>query len=299
MDVNPITILLIEDDGQGANGVRDLVRQAGSAGGGRLLEARGFTHGLELAASGEVDVLLLALPHPDQQGLAVLEHVRATAPELPIVVITELDDDPTAALTLHGCAQDFLPRAHLSTGLLLRSIRYAVDRYRMQCTLRQLSLMDEMTGLYNRRGFLTMAEYHLRLAHRTRGLLVGLFEIHPISDDARSDEAAEWALAFGADLLRLAFRVSDVIARLGGCEFAVLAVDAATDALPIIEQRLSEQARIMAAAGSAQPPMRIAAALEPVASLDGIEPFLSQLKRMRGDRRFLSTNWSDAKPGAT
>lgn len=290
MDANPLTILLIENNGRHSNGVRELVLQAGTAGGGRLLEARGFAHGLELAVSGEADVLLLDLPHPDQKGLAVLEQVRASAPELPIVVITELDDDPATALTLHSCAQDFLPRAHLSTGLLVRSIRYAVDRYRMQCTLRQLSLMDEMTGLYNRRGFLTMAEYHLRLAQRTRGLLVGLFEIQPLSEDPRSEEEAERAIAFGADLLRLGFRVSDVIARLGGCEFAVLAVDAAPDALPIIEVRLIEQTQAMSLQHSGQPPVRITSALETVVSLDGIEPFLAQLKRMRGERRVLPIN---------
>ncbi len=288
MDANPLTILLIEDQGRQPNGVRDLVHQAGSAGGGRLLEARGLAHGLELAISGEVDVLLLDLPHPDQQGLAVLEHVRAKAPELPIVVITELDNDPAATLTLHGCAQDFLPRAHLSTGLLVRSIRYAVDRYRMQCTLRQLSLMDEMTGLYNRRGFLTMAEYHLRLAHRTRGLLVGLFEFQPVSVDPRGEEDVERATAYGADLLRLGFRVSDVIARLGGCEFAVLAVDAAPEALPIIEERLREQARAMASHDTAPSLPHISASLEAVVSLDGLEPFLAQLKRMRGERRILA-----------
>lgn len=93
--------------------------------------------------------------------------------------------------------------------------------------LRGLSLRDDLTGLYNRRGLVALAEQQVRVADRTReGFEVmfvdldGLKQIndalgHPIGDQALLDAAA---------ILRATFRESDVLARLGGDEFAAIVV---------------------------------------------------------------------------
>ena len=105
----------------------------------------------------------------------------------------------------------------------------AVHRTRTEEALRDLSLVDDLTGLYNRRGFMALAEQQLKIANRTRKDLSLLFadldDLKKINDSLGHDEG-DRALAEAADALRDAFRESDIIARIGGDEFAVLAIDA-------------------------------------------------------------------------
>ncbi|WP_373049537.1 GGDEF domain-containing protein [Vulgatibacter sp.] len=96
--------------------------------------------------------------------------------------------------------------------------------------LRALSLVDELTGLYNRRGFLSLAQQQCNTArrHGKRVLILfadldGMKEIN----DRLGHEAGDAALCAGAEILRACFRDSDVVARMGGDEFAVAAMEVA------------------------------------------------------------------------
>lgn|GEM_PF-2182924 len=107
--------------------------------------------------------------------------------------------------------------------------------------LRALSLVDELTGLYNRRGFLTLATQQLKLCDRTlRPALVVFVDLDGMKriNDELGHEFGDQALIETANLLRTCMRNSDVIARLGGDEFVALAIDAPFDTA--IEQRLYE-----------------------------------------------------------
>jgi diguanylate cyclase (GGDEF)-like protein/PAS domain S-box-containing protein len=105
----------------------------------------------------------------------------------------------------------------------------AVDRKRKEDELREMSLTDELTGLHNRRGFFTLADQQLKIANRSKKemflLYADLDGLKFINDTFGHDEG-DRALAETAGLLRDAFRESDIIARIGGDEFVVLAVDA-------------------------------------------------------------------------
>jgi diguanylate cyclase (GGDEF)-like protein/PAS domain S-box-containing protein len=94
--------------------------------------------------------------------------------------------------------------------------------------LRSLSLRDELTGLHNRRGFITLAGQHMKMAARQRApfaiLFIDLNELKPINDTL-GHQAGDDALKDTAALLRGTFRDSDLLARFGGDEFAVLAAD--------------------------------------------------------------------------
>ena len=84
-----------------------------------------------------------------------------------------LPDDALAAEALRQGAQDFLVKRELADGLLARALHYAIARQRAQASLHFLSLVDELTGLHNRRGFVTLGEQHLKLTRR-RGLRTSL-----------------------------------------------------------------------------------------------------------------------------
>ncbi|MBW3629246.1 MAG: diguanylate cyclase [Gemmatimonadetes bacterium] len=110
--------------------------------------------------------------------------------------------------------------------------------------LRELSLRDELTGLYNRRAFLIMAGERLKLARRTDERLVLLFgDIDDMKwvNDTYGHLEGDRALATTARLLRESFRDSDLIARLGGDEFAVLAGGTSEADLAPLLHRFREQ----------------------------------------------------------
>ena len=110
--------------------------------------------------------------------------------------------------------------------------------------LRALSLVDELTGLYNRRGFLTLATQQLKLCDRTmRPALVVFVDLDGMKriNDELGHDFGDQALIETANTLRHCFRYSDVVARLGGDEFVALAIDAAQDMGGTIQQRLYEK----------------------------------------------------------
>lgn len=97
-----------------------------------------------------------------------------------------------------------------------------------EAELRQLSLTDELTGLYNRRGFLALAEHQLRLAANKKNgnkllvIYIDLDELKYINDTFGHDEGSN-AIISTAKLLKESFRQTDLIARFGGDEFVVMA----------------------------------------------------------------------------
>lgn len=114
--------------------------------------------------------------------------------------------------------------------------------------LRGLSLMDELTGLKNRRGFIVLSEQQLKLADRKKHELLLFFadmdNLKYINDNFGHYEG-DYALMEAAMLLKDTFRMSDIIARLGGDEFAVLVVDAAQFSEDIILCRLKEKLKVI------------------------------------------------------
>jgi diguanylate cyclase (GGDEF)-like protein/PAS domain S-box-containing protein len=112
--------------------------------------------------------------------------------------------------------------------------------------LRSLTIIDDLTGLYNRRGFLTLAERHLKLAVRRHSSVFLLFAdldgLKTINDTFGHLEG-DRALVDAAHVLRASFRSADIIARLGGDEFTVFPLEAAAESATLLMRRLDEQLR--------------------------------------------------------
>jgi len=116
-------------------------------------------------------------------------------------------------------------------------------RKRMEETLRALALIDELTGLYNRRGFFTLAEQQLKTADRAKSrmlLLFADFDGLKQINDAFGHFEGDQALIEVANVLRKKFRESDIIARIGGDEFVVLATETGGGGTGAITARLQE-----------------------------------------------------------
>jgi two-component system cell cycle response regulator len=200
----------------------------------RLAEA------LQHLGAGGFDVLVLDLNVPDSQGLETFLSVHEAAPETPTVVLTGQDDQALALKAVEAGAQDYLMKGQVDGGLLLRALRYAMQRQALQVELRRQALHDDLTGLHNRRAFLMFAEQQVRLAQRNRQVMLIFFaDVDGLKaiNDTRGHEAGSQALRDTAEVLRQTIRESDVAARWGGDEFVVLAIEAQPGAPQVILER--------------------------------------------------------------
>ncbi len=118
------------------------------------------------------------------------------------------------------------------------------DRKHLEDRLRGLSLVDELTGLYNRRGFMKLAELQLKIANRARSRLLQIFaDVDGLKqiNDRFGHEEGDLALIEVARILRQTFRESDVLARIGGDEFAILAADVQDGGAKVCAARLMDK----------------------------------------------------------
>jgi RNA polymerase sigma-70 factor (ECF subfamily) len=166
---------------------------------------------LEHLAQGDaVDAVVVAMN--GQGPLELLGSLRGKAPDAAVVVVTGVDNEADGAVALHAGAEDHLVLGAIPPGLLPRSVRYAVSIRRLR---RELATTDEVTGLPNLRGFVPIAEHHLRMADRSRAPVVFLFV--RIDGDVTDDDARE-----AADVLLDAVRDADLPARVTPDTFSVL-----------------------------------------------------------------------------
>ncbi len=107
-------------------------------------------------------------------------------------------------------------------------IRDITERKQMEDALQALSLIDELTGVYNRRGFDTLAQQQLKVAERMKKrlfLIFGDLDKFKKINDALGHKEGDRALIDAAVVLKQTFRGSDIVARIGGDEFAVLVIE--------------------------------------------------------------------------
>jgi two-component system cell cycle sensor histidine kinase/response regulator CckA len=133
MRSTPIKLLLIEDNPGDARLIREMLGEAlgGSAdvtAVESLADARGKFDG--------TDAVLLDLGLPDSRGLDTLRTARRTAPRAAIVVLTGLDDEDLALHAVREGAQDYVVKGHMRADSLGRAVRYAVERRRVEESLR-------------------------------------------------------------------------------------------------------------------------------------------------------------------
>ncbi len=107
--------------------------------------------------------------------------------------------------------------------------------------LKTMSLADELTNLYNRRGFFTLAQRQMKVAERTKKDMLLFFvdlDKMKVINDTLGHKEGDKALIEVSNILKEVFRESDIIGRMGGDEFAVLAIDTANETKEVLVNRL-------------------------------------------------------------
>jgi two-component system cell cycle response regulator len=197
----------------------------------RITQADSIAAALRCLVAGKFDVVLLDLMLPDVPGLAAVTELRRAAPELPVLVLSRLDDERLALEAVLNGAQDYLIKGQSDAGLVRRSIRHAIERQRVERELNQLATHDPLTGLPNRTLFhdrLTQALRRLdrpEVPDRTGELVTVIFldlDGFKAVNDRYGHPAGDRLLAAVAKRLVRAVRRTDTVARLGGDEFTIL-----------------------------------------------------------------------------
>ncbi|HEY2252229.1 MAG TPA: Glu/Leu/Phe/Val dehydrogenase dimerization domain-containing protein, partial [Planctomycetaceae bacterium] len=129
--MNPIKVLLIEDNPADVGLIREMLAESRDAT-FELEHSDKLEQGLARIAAGNLDVVLLDLSLPDSEGLQTLFDVRDRAPRLPVVILTGTSDLARAAKAVERGAQDYLNKNAVDSQTLTRSIRYAIQRTRAE-----------------------------------------------------------------------------------------------------------------------------------------------------------------------
>lgn len=136
MPQDRLKLLLIEHDPAFTRSVSRMLRQARDLA-AEVLPQGNLSAGLKALTGSRFDVVLLDLAVPDGAGLANVSVIQAAAPELPVIVAGDSTDEAVAVEAVHAGAHDYLVKSQLTPAWLERSIRYAIERHRLDLALHQ------------------------------------------------------------------------------------------------------------------------------------------------------------------
>ena len=200
----------------------------------------------QLRNTSEISCVILQL-NPLDRSLAMMRDLRARHFPGTVVFYASVDSPDMNEAVLAAGAQEILVPSIDAPQTIRRAILHAIVRQQNQVELAELSLRDDLTGLRNRRGFVTLAEQQLRITERSWQHLAVFFmdvnDMKPINDRF-GHEMGNVALCDTANILANTFRVSDIVGRIGGDEFAALVTDISFEAADSVSNRLQAEFQI-------------------------------------------------------
>jgi diguanylate cyclase (GGDEF)-like protein len=223
-ELTSIKVLLVEDNPADARLVREMFLEI-EASEFELRHVDSLHAVFDVLDKHSFDVMLLDLSLPDAQGLQAVNHILTIAPQLPIVVLSGIDDAELSLQAVQAGAQDYLVKGQGDGNLLSRALRYAIERKRTQDRLTYLAQYDQLTDLPNRSLFNERLATGLKRAQRHRRNLTLMFlDLDHFKDinDTLGHSAGDKLLQDVARRLRHCVRGEDTIARLGGDEFTII-----------------------------------------------------------------------------
>lgn len=237
-------VLLIEADPDDAHLICESVTKANLSA-FRLTHLNRFARALSFLEQHSVDVILMNLGIPDGEGLDSLADLSARAPDTPVVVLAERADEKIGVKAIRQGAHDYIVKDQLTQdGVLCRTLRFAVVRNEKFVAQRPLAFVDDVTGLYNRVGILTLGTHLVKLGERgTRGMFlvyVAVNDFKKISDRLGVVES-EKLLKKTRDVLSATFRGSDILGRVASDEFAVLGIPGPRESELNVTHRLNSR----------------------------------------------------------
>jgi diguanylate cyclase (GGDEF)-like protein len=236
-----LTILLVGAD----NGVGDTLRS--HLGADQQISIRlaptlgkGF---MALKTTDDIDLVLVDLALPDAPGAESVAKLREANADVPMLALSDAKTDGMAAV--RAGAQDHIGRNELTGSHLARTLRYAVDRFRLAHRVEALAHHDPATGVPNRTFFQGELSRAVARCHRNRvdaAIVWVSLDRFRLINDRHGHTYGDQVLRAAAEQLTRSVRASDVVARVGGDEFAVLLEDIDTPTRAVAVARKIQRA---------------------------------------------------------
>jgi DNA-binding NtrC family response regulator len=156
----PKKILLIEDNRGDARLLDEMLKEVPGIK-FKLVWADRLDRGIEYLKDEDIELVLLDLGLPDSQGFETFTKIHASVPELPIIVMTGLNDEKLALEAVREGAQDYLVKGQVDGNLLIRAIRYAMERKKLEIEREKIieKLQDALTKLKTLGGLLPICSF--------------------------------------------------------------------------------------------------------------------------------------------
>lgn len=207
-----------------------------------ICEADNIKEGLNIISNKQIELVLLDLSLPGSEGIDTVLHFKDYLEKIPFIILTSLDDEIIELETIKEGIQDYLVKGEFDHKLLWRSINYAIERHKLLKILREHAIYDQLTGLYNRRGFFNFLDQQVKLSNRNKNeffLVFADLDGLKLVNDTMGHTIGDDALVCASNILKEVFRESDTIARIGGDEFAIIITGSKeVDNINSIEKRL-------------------------------------------------------------
>jgi diguanylate cyclase (GGDEF)-like protein len=224
----PVRVLLVSADFDTARLIDDLLRASWSR-----VQLLAHAEWDAAAAQALVDhpscCVLLDVPTGEQDAaLELLEYVRLSAPDAPVLLLSAVDDEALALEAVKAGAQDCLVKRELQATVLRRALTHAIERKRSEADLAHQALHDELTGLPNRALFLDRLGVALERARRSGSQAAVMFldfDNFKEINDSRGHAVGDRLLITLGGRLSAMLRPMDTVARFGGDEFTFLFED--------------------------------------------------------------------------
>jgi two-component system cell cycle response regulator len=181
------------------------------------------------------DLIFLDYVLPDGEGMDLLRTIDEKKIEIPVVIITGQGDELIASQVIQAGAYDYLPKANINYKSLSRVINNTLEKHRLKKEVKiavqkmaEMSIRDELTGLYNRRYFIEALERELAGARRhKKELVLCMMDLDHFKqvNDTYGHPVGDMVLEEFAKILKQSVRQSDIICRYGGEEFAAILPD--------------------------------------------------------------------------
>jgi DNA-binding response OmpR family regulator len=147
VETDHIRILHIEDNPADVVLIREILAEEKGFS-GTVHHAGLLALGLEILGVNTIDIILLDLNLPDSAGKATFRAVKESARDTPVIIMTGLNDEEAAVNAVREGAQDYLLKSEVDANLLVRSIRYAIEREKLSSELRQaMDRIKTLSGL--------------------------------------------------------------------------------------------------------------------------------------------------------
>ncbi|MEJ6951550.1 GGDEF domain-containing protein [Natronospora cellulosivora (SeqCode)] len=243
LDKNELKVLLVEDNDSDAGLIKQMLNNEQLIN-FKVDHIKDLTETLKIIDKHRYDIILFNIGFLDSDKLEYQKELTQTySIGTPIILLSNVEKEGFAFEALRSGAQDYLLKKQISAKSLIQAIKYAIERNKLLKTLKENSLIDELTGLYNRRGFYNLSEKQVKRALRLNSdFLIFYADIDGLKriNDKYGHHEGDRVIRDMAIILKESFRQSDIISRIGGDEFVILALDTSYDSIKVIRKRMEK-----------------------------------------------------------